>query len=113
MKFLSPEVALSLQIYHTPMYGILLSRVGWCPLLLFGIVRQATKTNMPTVCPLLAASLEPLAQRQNGASLSLFYRYYFGRCASELAQLVPLAFSLRRSSSYSDILNDFSVCQHS
>ena len=32
MKFLSPEVALYLyKIHHTPMYGILLSRVGWCP----------------------------------------------------------------------------------
>ena len=32
----------------------------------------------------LAASLEPLARR-NVAILSLFYRYYFGRCSSELA----------------------------
>ena len=46
-----------------------------------------------TVGPSLAASLEPLAHRQNVASLSLFYRYYFGRCSSELAQLVPLPFS--------------------
>ena len=45
-----------------------------------------------TVGPLLAASLEPLAHHQNVASLSLFYRYYFGRCSSELAQLVPLLF---------------------
>ena len=35
------------------------------------------------------ASFEPLAHRQNVASLSLSYRYYFGRCSSELAQLVP------------------------
>ena len=35
-----------------------------------------------------AASLEPLAHRQNIASLSLFYMYYFDRCSSELAQLV-------------------------
>ena len=42
---------------------------------------------------LLAASLEPMAHRQNVASLSLFYRYYFGRCSSELAQLVPLPYS--------------------
>ena len=28
----------------------------------------------------LAASLEPLGHRRNLASLSLFYRYYFGRC---------------------------------
>ena len=46
-----------------------------------------------TVGPSLAASLEPLAHRRNVASLSLFYRYYFGRCFSELAQLVPLPFS--------------------
>ena len=44
-----------------------------------------------TVGPSLAASLEPLAHRRNVASL--FYRYYFGRCSSELAQLVPLPFS--------------------
>ena len=46
-----------------------------------------------TVGPSLAASLEPLANRQTVASLSLFYRYYFGRCSSELAQLVPLPYS--------------------
>ena len=57
----------------------------------------------------LAASLEPLAHRRNVASLSLFYRYYFGRCSSELAQLVPLPFSRGRSTRYSDRLHDFSV----
>ena len=46
---------------------------------------------------------------RNGASLSLFYRYYFGRCSSELPQLVPLPFSRGRSSRYSDRLHDFSV----
>ena len=62
-----------------------------------------------TVGPSLAASLEPLAHRQNVASLSLFYRYYFGRCSSELAQLVPLPYSRGRSTRYSDRLHDFSV----
>ena len=42
-------------------------------------------------------------------TLSLFYRYYFGRCSSELAQLVPLPFSWRRSTCYYDRLLDFSV----
>ena len=46
-----------------------------------------------TVGPSLVASLQPLAHCGNVASLSLFYRYYFGRCSSELAQLVPLPFS--------------------
>ena len=40
--------------------------------------------------PALATSLEPLAHRRNVASLSLSYKYYFGRCSSELAHLVPL-----------------------
>ena len=39
-----------------------------------------------------AASIEPLAHRHNEASLSLFCRYYFGRCSSELAQLFPLPY---------------------
>ena len=62
-----------------------------------------------TVRPSLAASLEPLAHRRHVASLSLFYRYYFVRCSSELAQLVPLPFSRGRSTRYSDRLHGFSV----
>ena len=61
------------------------------------------------VAPSLAACLEPLAHRQNVASLSLSYRYYFGRCSSELAQLIPLPYSRGRSTSYADRLHDFSV----
>ena len=61
------------------------------------------------VGPSPAASLEALAHRRNVASLSLFYRYYFGRCSLELAQLVPLSFSQGRSTRYSDRLHDFSV----
>ena len=59
--------------------------------------------------PSLAASVEPMAHHQNVASLSLFYRYYFGRCSSELDHLVPLPFSRGRSNCYSDRLHDFSV----
>ena len=64
-----------------------------------------------TVGPSLAASLEFLSHCRNVASLSLFYRYYFGRgrCSSGLAQLVPLPFSRGRSTCYSDRLHDFSV----
>ena len=62
------------------------------------------------VGPSLGASLEPLVQCQNVASLSLFYRYYFGRySSSELAQLVPLPYSRGRYTHYSDRLHDFSV----
>ena len=62
-----------------------------------------------TVGPALATYFEPLAHRRNVASSSLFYRYYFGRCSSELAELVPLPYSRGRSSRYSDRLHDFFV----
>ena len=91
-------------MYRTP-----LSRLGWCPKMLLGIVRQVKKRICRIVGPSLAASLEPLVHCQNMASLSLFYRYYFGRCFSELAQLVPLLFSWGRSTHYSDRSHDLSV----
>ena len=50
-----------------------------------------------TVGPSLAASLETLPHRRNVASLSLFYRNYFRRYSSELAQLVPLPYFQGRS----------------
>ena len=62
-----------------------------------------------TVGPSLAASLEPLAHRRNVPSLSLFYRYYFGRCSSELVQLIPLPYFRERSTRYLDRLHIFSV----
>ena len=42
-------------------------------------------------------------------SQHLFYRYYFSRCSSKLAQLVLLPYSPGRSTHYSDRLYDFSV----
>ena len=62
-----------------------------------------------TVDPSLAASLELLAPRWSLASLTFPYRYYFGRCSSELAHLVPLPYSQGRSTRYSDRLHDFPV----
>ena len=91
------------------MYGILLSRLGWCLQLLLGLLDKLQKWICRIVGPSLAASLEPVAHRQNVASLSLFYRYYFGRYSSELAQLAPLPFSRGRSTRYSERLPDFSV----
>ena len=61
------------------------------------------------ICRTVGPSLEPMVRRGNVASLSLFYRYYFGRRSSELAQLVPLPYSQGRCTRYSDRLDDFSV----
>ena len=58
-----------------------------------------------TVGPSVAASFEPLAHHQNVAIWSIFFRYYFGRCLSEWAQLVPLPYSRGKPTCYSDRLH--------
>ena len=54
------------------------------------LLEKLQKQLCRTVAPSLAFCLELLADCQNVASLSFFYWYYFGRCSSEMAQLVPL-----------------------
>ena len=71
------------------------------------LLDKLKKQTCRTVGPSLAASLEPLAPLWNVTSLSPFYRYYFGRCSSELGQLVLLPFSWGRSTRYSDFLSPF------
>ena len=100
---------LSLKIYHTAMYGILLSCLGGARSCYLELLDKLPKRICRTVGPSLAASCEPLAHCRNVASLSLFYRYYFGRCSSELTQLVAPPYSQGRSSRYSDRLHDFFV----
>ena len=98
MKFLSPGAALYL------FKSTILPCIEYCCHIWAGahscyleLLDKLQKRICRTVGPSLAASLEPLAHRRNVASLSLFYRYYFGRCSSELAQLVLLLFSRGRS----------------
>ena len=79
------------------------------PLCYLELLEKLQKQICRTVCPSIAAFLKPLAHCRNVTNLSLFYRYYFGRCSSELTQLVPLPFSRGRSTRYSDRLHDFSV----
>ena len=94
MKFLSPEVALYLyKSTIRPCMEYCCHVWAGAPSCYLGLLDKLQKRICRIVGPSLADSLEPLAHRQNVASLSLFYRYYFGRCSSELAQLVPLPFS--------------------
>ena len=108
MKFLFPEVFLYLYKSTIRPY------IEYCCHVWAGasscyleLLDKLQKQICRTVGPSLAASLEPLAHCRNVASLSLFYWYYFGRCSSELAQLVPLPFSQGKSTRYSDRLHDF------
>ena len=110
MKFLSPEVALYLykSTIHPCMEYCCHVWAG-APGFYSELLDKLQKRICRTVDPSLAASPEPLAHRRYVASLSLFYRYYFGSCSSELAQLCPLPFSRGRSTCSSDRLHDFSV----
>ena len=110
MKFLSPEVTLY------PYKSTIRPCMEYCchvwagaPSCYLDLLDKLQKRIYRIVGPSLAASLEPLAHRRNVTSLSLFYRYYFGRCSSEQAQLVPLPFSRGRSTRYSGRLHDFSI----
>ena len=94
IKFLFPEVALYLykSTIHPCMEYCCQVWAG-APGCSLELLDKLQKRICRSGSPSLATSLEPLAHLRNLSSLSLFYRYYFGRCFSELAQLVPLPFS--------------------
>ena len=106
MKFLSPEVALYLyKSTIRPCMEYCCHVWAGAPSCYLELLDKLQKR----VCKTVGPSLEPLAHRQNVAALSLFYMYYFGRCSSELVQLVPLPFSRERPTRNSNRLHDFSV----
>ena len=98
MKFLSREVAL--RLYKFTIWPCM----EYCCHVLAGatscyleMLDKLQKWIYRTVGPSRAASCEPLVYHWNVASLSLFYKYYFGRCSSELAQMIQLPYSWGRS----------------
>ena len=110
MKFLSPKVALYLyKSTIRPCMEYCCHVWAGAPSCYLELLDKLQKRICRTAGPLLAASLEPLAHHRNVARLNLFYRYYFGRCSSELAELVPLPCSRERSTRYSGRLHDYSV----
>ena len=112
MKFLSPEVALYLyKSTIRPCMEYCCHVWAGAPSCYLELLDKLQKRICRTVGSSLAALLEPLVHRRNVASFSIFYRFYFGRCSSELAQLVPLHFSRGRSTHYWVIAWFF--CHHS
>ena len=94
VNFLSPEVALYFYKSTTcPCMEYCCHVWAGAPNCYLEFLDKLQNRICRTVGASLAASLKPLAHCQNVASLSIFYRYCFGRCSSELAQLVPLLFS--------------------
>ena len=110
MKFLSPEVAL--YFYKStirPCMDYCCHIWAGAPSWYLGLLDKLQRWIYRTFGPWLAASFEPVAHHQNLPSLSFFYRYYFGKYSSELAQLVPLPDSRGKSTCYTDRLHNFSI----
>ena len=106
MKFLFAEVALHL-------YKSTISRcMEYCcqtwagtPSCYLELLDKLQKKIWRNVSSSISFPIEPLAHHRNVVCLSLFYRYYFERCSSELAELVPHTFSWGNSTCYSDRLH--------
>ena len=110
MKFLSPEDALYLyKSTLQPCMEYCCHVWAGAPSCCLELLDKIQKGICRIVGASLAAFLEQLAHHWNVASLSHFYRYFFGRCSSELAELVSLPYSWGRCTRYSDRLHDFSV----
>ena len=91
IKFFSPEVALYLyKSTIQPCMNYCYHVWAGAPSCFLELFDKLQKWICRTVGTSLAASLELLAHCQNVSNISLFNRYYLGRCSSELAQLVPL-----------------------
>ena len=73
---------------YTPMHGVLFAYLGGSPAASL-LDRVESKAIRLINDPSLTSSLDSLSLRRKVASLSLFYRYYFGRCSLELASCIP------------------------
>ena len=78
MKFLSPEVVLYLHKSTLRPYRILLPCLGWCSKLPDRYTGPLVRYFLLLLNPLLIVKIEPFFS----------YIYHFGRCTSELADLV-------------------------
>ena len=98
-------------LYKSTIWSCMKDFCHYTPSCYLEMLDKLQKEICRVVGPLHATSfaLEPFAHCQNITSWSLFYRYYFSRYSSELAQLVPLPYSRVRSTNCRHRLDDFSV----
>ena len=66
------------------------------------LLDRVQKRVVNLVGPELSADLHALSHRRDVASLSLFYKYYYRKCSSELADLVPRKHVPVRSTRFSN-----------
>ena len=90
---LTPESILYLYKYP-PMYGLLLSYLGWCILHCpsFRSLDRIQNCLLNLVGPELFSTLDSLSHRRDVASVALFYRYCHCKCSDDLASLIPKSY---------------------
>ena len=69
---------------------VLFSYLGWCPKVPWlDLLDLVQKQVVSLIGSGLSSELQALSHRRDVANISLFYKYYYGKCSSELADLVP------------------------
>ena len=104
LKFLSDEVAL--YIYKSAISSYMVNVVVMSGLVLPAVTWTYCISHINGYIGLLA-TLGPLVHRLNVASVSRFYLYYFGRCSSELVELVLPPCSHTKSTHYTNSSHNF------
>ena len=99
MKFLSPEFVLYLHKSTVRPYRILSPCLGWCSKLPDRYTGPLVRYFLLLSNPLLIVKIEPFFS----------YIYHFGRCTSELADLVSFRYPCGRLSRCSNRLHNFFV----
>ena len=99
VKFLSPEFVLYLHKSTLRPYRILLPCLGWCSKLPDRYTGPLVRYFLLLLNPLLIVKIEPFFS----------YIYHFGRCTSELADLVSFCYPCGRLSRCSNRLHNFFV----
>ena len=104
--------SLFLKIYYTTLHRILLWCLDWCtmagaPSWCLKMLDTLQKQVCSTTGSSLGAHREPFAYYLNVVRVSLFYRYYLGKCSSKLTVLGPLPYLQVRSARYFDRLHNF------
>ena len=92
------------------MYGILFPYLGWYfKVHRLDLLDRVQKQVVSLVGSGMSADLQALSHRRGVASLSLFYKYYYGKCSSELADLVPPKRATVRSTRFSERMHRHTV----
>ena len=100
-RFLTPESILYL--YYSHIWGGA-PRSHWLDLL-----DRVQKPVVSLVSSGLSSDLQALSHRRDVASLSVFYKKYYGICSSELADLVPPKPVTVRSTRFSEQMHRHTV----